>query len=260
MSMSRPRQSAPLPDSAQVASALGATWSLLADTLQEGWARQEDGICTLVTGMPVAVLNGVWVVGEEVAASAVDAGLAAVAKSRVPFCLESRPSWRERGAALAAAHELTASTDIPLMATTGPITAPSIERLSIRELDSSEAQLHCDVAGPAFGAQPELLARLITGDVLARREVRGYVGEVDQAPVVTAMSVTLGDGVGIFNVATPEPHRRRGYGAAITAHAALDGFASGAKWGWLQSSEVGYGIYERLGFMTLERWPCWTSP
>jgi N-acetylglutamate synthase len=252
-------QAAPLPEADQTASALGASWALVATALQHGWVRYDDGIFTVVTGVPIASLNGVWVVGEDADPDAVDAALASVAQVGVPFCLETRPSWRDRGAAVAAAHQLLAQPDIPMMAAVPPVTAEPVDGLEIRELEPREAQQHSDVAGPAFGAPPELLAQLLTADVLARPEVRSYVGEVDREPVVTAMSVTLGDGVGIFNVATRGPHQRRGYGAAITARCAADGFAGGAKWSWLQSSEAGYGVYERLGFTTLERWALWVD-
>jgi predicted GNAT family acetyltransferase len=69
--------------------------------------------------------------------------------------------------------------------------------------------------------------------------------------------VTLDDYVGVFNVATPPEHRRRGYGAAITARVVSDGLAAGARWAWLQSSPAGYRVYEELGFRTLERWLAW---
>jgi predicted GNAT family acetyltransferase len=105
-----------------------------------------------------------------------------------------------------------------------------------------------------------VLAGLITPVVLGLPQVRGYVGEVGGEPVVTAMSVTLEQGVGIFNVATPPAYRRRGYGAAATARALRDGLDDGASWVWLQSTEAGYGVYETLGFATLERWPCWVTP
>jgi ribosomal protein S18 acetylase RimI-like enzyme len=183
-----------------------------------------------------------------------------VAAAGVPFCLETRPHWCEQGVALAASHKLTRSDDIPVMATGGPVNVADIDCLSIRELNSDEARLHADLAGPAFDAPPAMLAQLITAEILQRPEVRGYVGEVAREPVATAISVTLRDGAGIFNVATPDLHRRRGYGAAITARAAADGFAAGAKWVWLQSTDAGYHVYERLGFTTLERWPVWNSP
>ena len=43
-------------------------------------------------------------------------------------------------------------------------------------------------------------------------------------------------------------------------HIFKDGFESGATWSWLQSSEAGYTLYERLGFRTVARWPCWLHP
>ena len=248
-----------LSDAGRVASALAGTWSLLARTLERGWARHQDGVYTVVTGVPIAPLNGVWIVREEVDPDRVATELASVAKAGIPFCLEARPAWREQGANVAATSGLVEAPDLPLMVSAGPFDPGEIQGFSIRELAPTEAPIHSSVAGPAFGAPPELLAEVITTAVLERPEVRCYIGELDREPVVTAMSVTIGEAVGIFNVATPEAHRRRGYGAAITAYAALEGCASGAEWAWLQSSEAGYGVYEKLGFTTLERWPLWVS-
>jgi hypothetical protein len=45
----------------------------------------------------------------------------------------------------------------------------------------------------------------------------------------------------------------------VTTRAVADGLAAGAKWAWLQSSEPGYPVYERLGFRTAEGWSCWLS-
>jgi predicted GNAT family acetyltransferase len=82
---------------------------------------------------------------------------------------------------------------------------------------------------------------------------------VDGVPVTTALSSAFGDYVGIFNVATPSRHRRRGYGAAITARAVLDGFEGGASFAYLQASAIGLKVYEQLGFQTLEVWRTWVS-
>jgi ribosomal protein S18 acetylase RimI-like enzyme len=145
------------------------------------------------------------------------------------------------------------------MATVGRVEGTRPDGLVVRELEPAEASLHCEVAGPAFGAAPDLLAGLITPAVLELPEVRGYVGEVNGEAVVTAMSVTLEHAVGIFNVATAPAYRRQGYGAAATACALNDGLEAGAFWGWLQSTEAGYGVYATLGFTTLESWPCWVT-
>jgi GNAT superfamily N-acetyltransferase len=249
-----------LPDADAVAAALGSTWALLASTLEAGWAREANGFHTLVTGMPVPTLNGAWVLGEDASATQVQAELDAVKDEAVPFCLQSRPSWRSAGQIIASARGLTAEPDIPLMAGVGPLEAAPAASLSVRHLEPGEARVHCEVAGPAFGAPPELLAQLVTNEVLGLAEVTGYVGQVHGEEVVTALSVTVADAVGIFNVGTLPTHRGRGYGAAITAAATREGFECGASFAWLQSTEAGYGVYARLGFATLERWPCWVSP
>ena len=96
----------------------------------------------------------------------VQAGLEAVARSCVPFCLQARPAWRDGAAAIAAARGMVAQREIPLMAAASPIAAPPADGLSIRLLGSSEAWLHCAVARPAFGAPPDLFAEVITTEVL----------------------------------------------------------------------------------------------
>ena len=42
-------------------------------------------------------------------------------------------------------------------------------------------------------------------------------------------------------------YRGRGFGSALTARAAWDGFAGGARFAFLQSSDMGHAVYGRLG-------------
>jgi N-acetylglutamate synthase len=248
------------PASDAAAAALASTWALLAATLRQGWAREVGRAMAIVTTVPVPTLNGVWVTREDTPQEDIEAGLEEVAAAGVPHCLEARPGCRAAATTIAGRRGLVAEPDIPLMATVGPVERPRPAGLVVRELEPAQAWLHCQVAGPAFGAAPDLLAGLITPAVLNAPQVRGYVGEVGGEAVVTAMSVTLEDAVGVFNVATLPAYRRRGYGAAATARAINDGLQAGASWGWLQSTEAGYGVYQSLGFTTLESWPCWVTP
>ena len=67
-------------------------------------------------------------------------------------------------------------------------------------------------------------------------------------PVATALAVVDGDAVAIYNVATLPEARGRGIGGAITLAALRDARLGGATLGVLESSEMGYGVYRRIGF------------
>lgn len=243
-----------------VAAALASTWGLLAGTLSTGWVRQVGRATALVTGVPVASLNGVWVTDPRTTPADIEAGLAAVSESGVRHCVQLRPGSDAAANDVPERYGMVPQPAIPLMATADLIAGRRLKELIIRELAPAEAWTHCEIAGPAFGAPVDLLAQLLTPTVLGLPAVRSYAGEVSGEAVVTAVSVTVLDMVGIFNVATLAAYRRRGYAAAVTARAFQDGLRAGATCGWLQSSDAGYGVYERLGFSTIERWACWITP
>jgi ribosomal protein S18 acetylase RimI-like enzyme len=56
---------------------------------------------------------------------------------------------------------------------------------------------------------------------------------------------------GVFYVATIERARRPGLGDALTRMAARGGFELGARAAWLGASEMGAGLYRRIGFSDL---------
>jgi GNAT superfamily N-acetyltransferase len=87
--------------------------------------------------------------------------------------------------------------------------------------------------------------------------LRLWVGYLDDRPVTTAGA--LADEVlnGIYCVATLAEARGRGYGMAITARAVA---ASPALPAVLQASDLGYRIYQRLGFTEVARYGVWLKP
>lgn len=247
-------------DADSASRALLDTWRLLTQGVPGGWTVDESGALAAVSGLSVPTLNGVWVGDAGFAHERVSGLLDRVGATGLPHCLQGRQRAAAQLERLAESRGLAWAEDIPLMASTdppGPERAPQADGLVIRQLDPREAGLHVDVAAAGFEVPAAIFEQLITPRLLANPEVRIYVGEVDGQPVTTALGVTLDDHVGIFNVATPPEHRGRGFGAAVTARVVNDGLQAGATWSWLQSSPSGHGIYERLGFRTLEHWPCW---
>jgi GNAT superfamily N-acetyltransferase len=245
------------------AAALLETLRHLLGGVPDGWMLAEPGALAAVTGVDMPTLNGVWLNSVAVDAEMVADLIDQVAATGLPHCLQVRPDCADQVTDLAAALGMTRDEHlIPLMVLEDPGqlgATQASDGLVIRELRPAEAHLHARVAAAGFEAPLETFVQLMTPTLLAVEGVRCYVGEVGGQAVTTGFGVTIGSYVGIFNIATSPAHRRRGYGAAVTARAVADGLAAGAKWALLQSSEPGYPVYERLGFRTAEAWSCWLS-
>ena len=242
--------------------ALARSWQHLADALPGAWVVREGGAVACVTGVGVPWLNGVWPEHADADPGAVAGLLDRVQATGLPHCLQLRPGASPALAGLAAARAMTPDEEIPLMVMEDPAAvtgARPLAGLVLRELSPEQVDLHVSVVAAGFEAPEEPFAQLVTGDVLRLPGVRCYLGEAGGQAVTTGVGVTLGDFTGVFNIATPPAHRRRGYGAAVTARAVADGLAAGAKWAWLQSSPLGYATYTRLGFETVETWKCWIA-
>ena len=121
-----------------------------------------------------------------------------------------------------------------------------------RVADEAGLADHYTIVVEAFGLPLEFARGVMPAEALAHEAL--YVGYVDGEPVATALTYTGDATVGIYNVATREAWRRRGYGAAITRHAILDAAAAGATVAILQSSAAGRGVYESLGFREVMRY------
>ena len=75
-----------------------------------------------------------------------------------------------------------------------------------------------------------------------------WVASIDDRPVASSGLMLAGGVAGIYNVATAPEVRRRGIGAALTGAAVAEGRERGYEVAVLGASELGFGVYRRMGF------------
>jgi GNAT superfamily N-acetyltransferase len=201
--------------------------------------------------VPVPLFNAVWADGDE-AVEELESALAELPAAAVVTREGLTPAVEAHAARLG----LTGRTELPGMAVRArDLSAPNVPGLTIEQVADPEGlAIAHELAHAGFGLPEALLTPTYTPAAAALPGIAYYVGRVGGEPVSTAVGVAVDGSVGVFSVATPPGHRRHGYGAALTARAALDAFATGAEFAWLQASPLGVPVYRRLGFETVERY------
>lgn len=256
------------PANAAVTALLGALRTLMSARPGGEWIERQD-LVAYSANLPLPRFNGVVVLGAEAHRDTAAAWLRELASRDLPYGIFARPDaaqWVER---LAVDNGLTTVEHEPFMCHVRPgdvadsAHGSGPDGLTIDTLDPSDPEQVATGArllAEGFEAPLGLLDPLVAPEILTLPGMTAYIGRVGETPCTTGFGA-LGDGhVGVFNIATSAPHRRRGLGRAVTARVIADGVKAGAHTAYLQASPMGLGLYEQMGFRTVETWSCYYPP
>lgn len=228
-----------------------------------GEARVENGIALGFTGFPIPDFNGVFRtrLDPDLTDEQIDARIGTVTadlQSRgVPFGWMVMPSdlpadLRQRLPAFGFAFE----HDTPAMAVDlallrdAPVVTSDLTIEEVRDPEGMVVFAHTAVFG--YGMPPQLEAPfrdlLLSLPLWPRAPIRYFLARRGGEPVATSLVTLVGGAAGIFNVATVPDARRGGIGAAVTTAALRAARAEGYRIAILESSSMGYGVYQRMGF------------
>ena len=237
--------------------ALGA-WDVMCTSTPGGWCTERDGVMRASTGIPFAPFNGVWSSTPDVATADVLEAVDEFAAGDLPWNVQLRPGYPAGLDDELADRGLVVTGDIPFMVLPDPAhLAAAVQRsaATYRQVETfADLDSLLSLLERGMGLPPEMGREMFPMRLM-------FLGATwiatDGRDVSTGLGFTHDGWCGVFNVATPEEHRGRGYGGAVTAHTVEAARAAGARGAYLQSSPMGLPVYERLGFVTAETWRQW---
>ena len=235
------------------------SWGVVCDAAPAGSYSEQGGVVRADSGLPVPAFNGVWMTTPDVAPADVLAAVDEFAAGELPWNVQLRDGYPVELDDQLSRRGLVPTADIPFMvlpdparlaAATASVPAGFRQVETFRDLDSLLSLLE-----RGFGMPPQLARELFPVRLVFLAST--WLLAAGDEDVSTGLGFVRDGWCGVFNVATPEEHRGRGFGAAVTAHAVEQALAAGARGAYLQSSPMGLPVYERLGFVTVERWRQW---
>jgi GNAT superfamily N-acetyltransferase len=239
--------------------AYAALWRGLAERTPLGSYVEVDGVARVRTGVPAPTFNGVWALHPSPELATVLAAVDSFVVGDLPWIVQLRPGSRPELAAALTERGLVVTDEVPFMVLTDLAALPDAAVVELREVVTfDDADVALTLLEHGFEMPAELTRRSIPLAMFFMAGAHTWIAADGGVDVCTAQGVVSDRVCGVFNVATPVEHRRKGYGAAATAATVQHASAMGADLAFLQSTAMGYGVYERLGFVTVETWTQWT--
>lgn len=225
-----------------------------------GVVEEEQGVTLIATGVPIPLFNQTVLDRPAGDPERLAARIRAFyTRAGTPGLVVADARSAPWAAAVAAAGGFPEGDPIPgmlLAPLPDPASLPpgvTVERVATVE----RLRVYNDTVAAGFGMPREWLAPLDAPEMLAFPDAVFYLGLLDGVPVATAMRCATHRVAGVYNIAVLPQARRRGIGAALTRHAALDGADEGCPASVLQASEEGFPVYQRMGYRHVEDYRTW---
>jgi GNAT superfamily N-acetyltransferase len=231
-------------------------FGLIADSATTGYAHRTGGVISIVSHSPVALFNQIIVNDDSANERDMETAVAAMAGTGLRFAVSLRSERDRRFAPVLEESGV-------ILADTGPamVMQPIPDHTMPPDLEirsgAGVRDDHIRVAAESFGLPAEMLDSVLVPRMAGQSDVTFYTGYVDDQPVTASLGFIDHGSISVFNVTTVEKHRGKGYGAAMTMRAVIDGRDRDCNVAFLQSTEMGYSIYERLGFKTIFDYDLW---
>ena len=227
---------------------LRSAFAILAAEAQTGECRQFGPLTAACAGVAVPLFNRVFVF-DAPSSGDLSAAVAWLSERDVPFRVTVTEPVVEEVTNHRGDFDLAKAGEQPGMAMGSLDELPSPDSVAnIAAVTGPEDRDDFStVTASAFGMPPDVVAQ-VDQAALAADDMRPFLGRVDGRPAASGLLVQSGDVAGLYWIGVVEEFRRQGIGEAMSWAVLRAGREAGCHVGVLQSSEMGYPLYERMGF------------
>lgn len=238
-------------------------WKTYINHLPGGVYKRTGALRLMCSQVPVSFFNGIAMtrLEEEECDQALESAIAEMVATGMPWSYQVGPNCQPDDLDVRLQNQgLKYSHDIPSMARTlrnwqpGPVPT----NLAIQEVNDAETyKVFIQAASEAFSLPDSVSQAFSTAQNAIGyekdSEIRNFIALENGAAVATG-SVYYSAGIaGIYTIGTLAAARGKGYGAAITEACTYHAIQKGIDTVFLQSSKMGYTVYQRLGFQEICR-------
>ncbi|MGI8925678.1 MAG: GNAT family N-acetyltransferase [Tepidiformaceae bacterium] len=238
------------------------TFWAVASVAPGGGVAERGGVQCMASGLPYGSFNRAFVLAPpHDAAAALSWAAERFREWNLPWSVVATPE--AEGAIAKAAHVvgLARAGRVPGMLLT-PLPAagngaPGLEIAPVR--DARQADDFAQAAARSFDSPQEVFAAFCHPRVLETPGLALYVGYCEDRPVATAARYVSHGIAGLLNIGVLPRYRRRGFGEAMTAHAAAGGTPERCLAASLQATPMGRPLYARMGFRQVVEYVNWDA-
>lgn len=232
---------------------LRTAFEKLADHSPSGERRQFGSVRLAFSGIPVPIYNRAFVF-EDPSPDQLKSAVSWLTQQDVPFWVTVPDSVKNEVDGIFSDMDLAKAERVdPGMAIEIPDSIPANETAVEIDTVADEEEL-ADIArisATVFDTPLELAEQAYQPTLLADDQIEVLVGRVDGQSVASGLMVRSMDVVGVYTIGVLDEFRRRGIGEAMTWEVLRLGRDVGCDIGVLQSSEMAYSLYKKMGFETI---------
>jgi GNAT superfamily N-acetyltransferase len=149
---------------------------------------------------------------------------------------------------------------MPLMLHDAPLPPGSDGTYRVTQVTDADALREANaVAARAFALPEDAAQRAFGAPLLAAPGVELFLARQSATPISSVQTTRFGSTVGIWTMATPPEHQRKGAGRALLEQVMQHHRDGGVTRYFLCATQAGYPLYDRLGFRTVSECAVWVA-